>query len=151
LLRARLVRRGVSLPAALCALALGEGADAASAATVARAVARSSVGGVSARAAAGAREGGKDMQITMGKTGVLVVLATGLLAAGVGLAGVLARPGADLGGPAQQPQAAARAPKGEKPKELYFPTREGTQRVYAVRVRGTTHVRTDTATKVEKK
>jgi RNA polymerase sigma factor (sigma-70 family) len=151
LLRARLARRGVSLPAALCALALGEGADAAaSAAAVARA-AGSCVGGVSARAAAWAREGVRAMQITMWKTGALVVLAMGLLAAGAGLAGALARPAADPGGPERQPQAAARPPEGEKPNELYFPTREGAKRVYEVRVGGITHVRTDTVTRVEKK
>jgi hypothetical protein len=91
------------------------------------------------------------MQITVWRTGALVVLATVLLAAGAGLAGALARPGADPGGPARQPQAAARAPEGWGPNDLYFPTREGTRRVYESRVRGTTYERTEAVTKVEKK
>jgi RNA polymerase sigma factor (sigma-70 family) len=150
LLRARLARRGVSLPAALCALALEQGADAAASAAATGRAAGGRAGGVSARAAAWAREGVRAMQITVWRTGALVVLATGLLAA-AGLAGALARPGADPGGPARQPQAAARAPDGGERKDLYFPTREGTRRVYEVRVRGTTYVRSEAVTRVEKK
>src|SRR5262249_39353630 len=72
LLRARLARRGVSLPAALCALALGEGAGAVASAAV---TARAAAGSVSARATAWAREGIRAMQFTVWRTGALVVLA----------------------------------------------------------------------------
>jgi hypothetical protein len=89
------------------------------------------------------------MQITVWRTGALVVLAAGLLAAGAGLAGALARPGADPAGPARQPQA-ARAPEGGGPNDLYFPTREGTRRVHEVRARGATYEHTEVVTKVEK-
>jgi hypothetical protein len=91
------------------------------------------------------------MQITVWRTGALVVLATGLLAAGAALAGALARPGADPGGPARPPQAAARAPDGGVPNDLYFPTRQGTRRVYELRARGATYEHTEVVTRVEKK
>jgi RNA polymerase sigma factor (sigma-70 family) len=146
LLRARLARRGVSLPAALCAVALGQGADAASAAATARAA-----GGVSARATAWAREGIRAMQISVWRAGTLVVLATGLLAVAAGLAVPPARPGAGPGGPALLPAAAAPAPEGAERNELYFPTREGMKRVYEQRARGVTYQHTEVVHKVEKK
>jgi hypothetical protein len=90
------------------------------------------------------------MQISVWKTGALVVLAAGLLAAGAGLAVALARPGADPAGPAPQPQAAVRAPDGGGANDLYFPTREGTKRVYELRARGDTFEYTEAVTKVEK-
>jgi hypothetical protein len=90
------------------------------------------------------------MRITVWRTGALVVLATGLVAA-AGLTGALARPGAGPGARARLPLAAAPAPRAGRRNDLYFPTREGTKRVYELRARGTTYEHTEAVTKVEKK
>jgi hypothetical protein len=91
------------------------------------------------------------MRITVWRTGTLVVLATGLLAVAAGLAVPLARPGAGPGRPVLLPAAAAPAPEGAGRNDLYFPTREGTRRVYEQRARGITYEHTEVVIKVEKK
>jgi RNA polymerase sigma factor (sigma-70 family) len=146
-LRARLARRGVSLAAALGTLDVGRGAYAA----VCVAATAQGSGSVPARAVAWARGEVRAMQITAWRTGALVVLATTLLAVGAGLTAAPARPEADPGRLERQPQAVARPPDDGGPSDLYFPTKEGTRRVYEVRFGGKTSESSETVTKVDKK
>jgi RNA polymerase sigma factor (sigma-70 family) len=112
----RLARRGVSLSAALCAAALSrEAAGAALPTALAKATARVALADAAGNAAVGAAwdhiaalaEGVTEtMCLTKGKIATVVVLITGLLAVGAGLAGQ--RPPAAV----SQPAAAAKPPPG---------------------------------------
>jgi RNA polymerase sigma factor (sigma-70 family) len=103
-LRARMLRRGVSLPAALFGVALGGAATSTASATV---IARLVVGqrpAVPARVAELAEEGARSMFTAKTKAGAALVFAAGVLAAALGVA---AQPG---GPPKDPPPAKAPTP-----------------------------------------
>ena len=110
-LRARLLRRGVSLPAALFGVALGGGATStASATAIARLVTAGPRSAVPARVAALADEGARTMFTAKTKLGAAFVFAAGVLAAALGVA-------AEPGGPPKEPPAAkANTPPAARPR-----------------------------------
>jgi RNA polymerase sigma factor (sigma-70 family) len=94
-LRARLLRRGISLPAALFGVALGGAAASTAAATAITRLAVGSSSTVPARVAALANEGTRTMFTAKARTGAALVFAAGVLVA----VGVAAQPGGPPKGP----------------------------------------------------
>jgi RNA polymerase sigma factor (sigma-70 family) len=94
-LRARLLRRGISLPAALFGVALGGAAASTASATAITRLAVGSSSTVPARVAALANEGTQTMFTAKARTGVALVFAAGVLVA----VGVAAQPGGPPKGP----------------------------------------------------